>query len=310
MLISRRSLLLGASATLVAGCRERQQQSLVFADVSRIWWNANPIIALRRDRFAEQPFNLSAFEVATGRESLDAVNSGNADIGMAAGSVLLFAAAANAARNVRVLASIARSDGLVGIVNDAPLNGGLPNQPIGYVQSTVSQYVLQLYARSLGRTLPPTASLVQARPGDLPVQFTNGSIRSFVCWEPFPTLAAGQAQAASKPVHVERPRGLFQMDFFLFANRRSYATKAGAIDAFLSVLEETSRWASQNRDAAITTIAEATGLTTGQFSPLWDRADLRVNRDPAYLASSLRREAEVAHSISLTESLIDMAPLL
>jgi ABC-type nitrate/sulfonate/bicarbonate transport system substrate-binding protein len=307
MLISRRSLLAGAGAVLVAGCRRQQASSIVFADVSRIWWNANPIVAMQQNGFADQPFSLSAFEVATGRESLDAVNSGNADVGMAAGSVLLFAANAGAARNVKVLASIVRSDGLVGIVNDVPLNGGLPSAPIGFVPNTVSQYVLKLYSRSIGRPLPE--SLVQARPGDLPIQFANGSIRSFVCWEPYPTLAQARASADHQP-HIERPRGLFKMDFFLFANRQSHAAKADSIARFIGVLERASVWSRGNRDAAIRLVAQATGLEPRQFAPLWDFADLRINRDRNYLAGSLEREARVAHSINLTESLVDMSSLL
>lgn len=309
MLLTRRSLMAAAGASLLFGCEKSSKQSLVFADVSRMWWDANPIIALEQSRFADQPYNLSVFQVATGRESLDAVIAGNADLGMAAGIPLLFAAEARKTGNIQVLASISRADGLIGIVNHGPLNGQLPKEPIGLVPNTVAQYMLQLYARKIGRPLSASTKIVQLKPADLTIQYANGTINSFVFPEPYPSLAHEQAPQERKPTIIH-PTGLYQMDFFIFTNKQALAAKASAINGFLSVLRQTSEWARAHPREAIEVVSQATGTPSRLFAHLWPRADLRVTGSRPYLRKALVQEASVAHSVGLTDQLVSMASLV
>lgn len=307
--MQRRRFLLGLAAAAglespLAGCG-KSARTINFADVTRIWWNPDPAIAETQGYFQAHNVAIRRFEVATGRESLDAVISGNADIGMAAGSPLLFAALAGRTARVKVTAAVSQSSGLVRIVSRAPGQNGLPPGPVGYVKNTVSEYQL----RRLFHGMPASADVVAAQPAELTPLLLNSSIASFICWEPYPSIALRNAKQTGLAVDIIPQEVPYQLVFYVFAGRAALQAKPAEIDRFHRALSQAAGWLAADRARAIAAVAQSIGVEPALFSDLWPEVDYRVQRDTAVLKKDLAAEASTAVEVGVTPSRVDLETL-
>ena len=308
---SRRDVLRALSYLSAATCANSivacgaQNAQLTFADVTRVWWNPDPAIAGANNFYDAHHIGIKRSEYATGRECLDAVIAGNADLGVAAGSPLLFAALAGRTSVVKVVACISQSNDLIHIISHREQGASLPTGPVGYVKNTASEYAL----RRVFNGMPAAQDAVNVAPNQLAPLFANGALQSFICWEPYPAIALKTAQDQGIPAFVWSQSGLYNLSFFVFARRDRMADQATSINSFLDALQDAATWLAENRQRSQEAISRNMGIEQSLFERYWTSVDFQVRRSPDAIASLLAVEASTAFETGVTSTHVDLAAL-
>jgi len=256
---------LAALGLLFAATTVAQQPATV-----RLAQNLSPIsgvaiVAKQRGFFDKHGLDVAVSNFTTGRQALEAVMAGGADISTVAEAPIT--AGAMAKQRMALLARINFSD--VKTLTDASDRivkaSDLKGKRIGYAAGTGSEvYTMSLLKQ--GGLTPADVTLVNLRPQDMVSAIVKGSIDAMNIWEPH--ISNARKLLGEKARELDT-KGVYAETFNIVTTQDYLSKNPASVQRFLRALIDAHQWIQANPDQAITVIAETVGMKRDDFAPLW-----------------------------------------
>lgn len=267
--ISRIAALAGYAAIscLAAGSDSASAAELLKA---RLAQNLAPISALAivaksKGIFEKHGLDISVSNFTSGKQCLDTVVGGGADIATTAEAPVTAAAMANQA--IAFVAGMEYSDlktivaAKSGIKSKADLRG----KKIGFTAGTGSEVYTATLLKSAGLT-PADVTLVNLRPQEMLPALAAGSIDAFDTWEPH---IANAKKALGEAVAELDTKGTYSETFNIVVMRAYLDANPELVKKFIAALIETETWVKAHPAEAIATVADAVGMKRDDLQPIW-----------------------------------------
>jgi len=240
------------------------------AETVRLAQNLAPIsgltiIAKERGFFEKNGLDVRVSNFSSGREALQTVLGGGADVATTAEAPVT--AAAFAGQKIALLARMEYSDDktltrtAAHIATPADLRG----KRIGFSAGTGSDIYTNTLLQRAGLT-PGDVTLVNLRPQDMPAALASGSIDAYDSWEPFISNGKKALGAAARELPAA---GVYAETFNIVVEQSWLQAHHTAAVAFLRSLLEAQQWLKAHPDDAITTIAAATRMPRDDLAGIW-----------------------------------------
>ena len=137
-------------------CVGQDDNEVIFADASKVWWSAAPtVVANERDFYSQNKVSVKSFDVNSGLLSKNAVVAGNADVGLVASTPLVIGASKN--EDLVILGRFVSSYSLVSLLSTVDIKNSpcfkedvlcneLANSLVtAYVPGTISEFYLRSF---------------------------------------------------------------------------------------------------------------------------------------------------------------------
>lgn len=267
--ISRVTLLAGyvAISCLAIGSYRASAAELLKA---RLAQNLAPISALAivaksKGIFEKHGLDITVSNFTSGKQCLDTVVGGGADIATTAEAPVTAAAMAN--QPIAFVAGMEYSDlktvvaAKAGIKSKADLRG----KKIAFTAGTGSEVYTATLLKSAGLT-SGDVTLVNLRPQEMLPALAAGSIDAFNTWEPHIANAKKALGEASAELDT---RGTYSETFNIVVMRGYLDANPALVGKFLAALIEAETWVKANPNDAIATVADAVGMKRDDLQPIW-----------------------------------------
>lgn len=233
------------------------------------------IIAKAKGFFEANGLDVTVSNFTTGKQCLDTVVGGGADIATTAESPTT--AAAMAKTPIAFLARTEYSDlkTLVATAAEVKTPADLRGKRIAYTAGTGSEVYTWTLLRSakLGMS---DVDLVSLRPQEMAPALAAGSIDAYDTWEPH--VINGKKALGEKVTELDT-RGVYAETFNIVV-MRDYADKnPKVVRAFLKSLIEAEAWMKANREEAITTVADFVHMKRDDLALIWNEFVFGVSLD-------------------------------
>jgi NitT/TauT family transport system substrate-binding protein len=261
--ISRRVLLLGALAlSLHSGAALAQEKVRLAINLSPI--SALPLVAHNKGLFQKQGLEVSIINFTSGRQALETVLGGGAEIATAAEAPVTAATFAN--QKVALLARMEYSElKTLVVAPDYKQGSDLKGKRLGYTAGTGSEVYTHELLKRLGLT-KADVTLVNLRPQDMIAAAASNSIDAYNIWEPY--VANGRKVLGDK-ARLLALDSVYSETFNVVVTD-DYARKNPKVTAaFLRALLDAERWLKANREEAITLVASLTGMKREDLAEVW-----------------------------------------
>jgi NitT/TauT family transport system substrate-binding protein len=238
------------------------------------------IVAKAKGLFEKHGLDISVSNFTSGKQCLDTVLGGGADIATTAEAPVTAAAMAN--QPIAFVAGMEYSDlktvtaAKAGIRTKADLRG----KKIGFTAGTGSEVYTATLLKAAGLT-PADVTLVNLRPQEMLPAMAAGSIDAFDSWEPH---IANARKALGENAVLLDTKGLYSETFNIVVTRPYLAANGPLVDKFLRALVDAEAWLKSNPDEAIATIADAVGMKRDELAAIWPDYVYRVRIDDQLLA--------------------------
>jgi ABC-type nitrate/sulfonate/bicarbonate transport system substrate-binding protein len=250
-------LLAAAPATALDQVRLAQNQSPI-SGVS--------IIAKAKGFFEANGLDVAASNFTTGKQCLDTVVGGGAEVATTAESPTT--AAAMAKTPIAFLARTEYSDlkTLVAVAAHIKTPADLKGKQIAYTAGTGSEVYTWTLLRSANLDMNDV-NLVNLRPQEMTPALAAGSIDGYSTWEPH--IINGKKALGEKVIQLDT-KGVYSETFNIVV-MRDYAEKnPKVVRAFLKSLIEAEAWMNANREEAITIVADFVRMKRDDLVPIWN----------------------------------------
>ena len=260
------TMLMAAAITAVASAAPTQAVEKV-----RLAQNQSPIsgvsiIADRKGFFAQNGLDVEVFNFTTGKQCLDTVMGGGADIATTAEAPTT--AAAMSGQKIALLARTEYSyiKTLTATAAQIRKPADLKGKRIAFTAGTGGEvYTMQLLkAAGLGKD---DVTLVNLRPQDMVAALASGSIDAYGTWEPH--IFNGIKALASKAAPLDT-KGIYAETFNIVLMQDYLQKKPEVAKNFLRALVEAEAWMKANREQAINVVAEFVKMPVDELKPIWD----------------------------------------
>ena len=252
---------------------------------ARLAQNLSPIsgltiIAQARGIFAKHGLDIAVSNFTTGKQCLDTVLGGGADIATTAESPVT--AAAMAHQPIAFVAGMEYSDlktmtaARAGIKSAADLKG----KRIAFTDGTGSEVYTSVLLKSAGLT-SNDVTLVNLRPQEMLPAMSAGSIDAFNTWEPH---IANAKKALGEAAAQLDTRGLYSETFNIVVTKSYLDANGVLVGKFLASIIEAETWLKAHPDKAIDTVASAVGMKTDELAPIWSDYVFHVRIDDKLLS--------------------------
>jgi len=260
------TMLLAAAVAAVAGAAPGQAVEKV-----RLAQNQSPIsgvsiIADRKGFFEKNGLDVEVFNFTTGKQCLDTVMGGGADIATTAE-----APTTAAAMSGQKIAFLARTEySYIKTLTATPAQirtpADLKGKRIAFTAGTGGEvYTMQLLKKAgLGKD---DVTLVNLRPQDMVAALASGSIDAYGTWEPH--IFNGIKALGSKATPLDT-KGIYAETFNIVLMQDYLQKKPEVAKNFLKSLVEAEAWMKANRDEAINVVAEFVKMPIDELKPIWD----------------------------------------
>jgi ABC-type nitrate/sulfonate/bicarbonate transport system substrate-binding protein len=286
-------LLLGAILGL-AGCGPDtpapDTETLVFADPTQ------PMVALlyvaeAEGYFAARNLKIEHLPVTSGRDSLEQLLAGKADIGAA--TEFPFANNILAGRDLRILTTLYRSNAYSGVVartdRGIAATRDLREKTVGIAPNTNTDYMLSLMLKEAGLG-DADVRRIPLKPEEMADALAQGRVDAVATWSPH----LGDAQARFAPQDVVVLRTPIYLEMSILGTRGDVANhKAEALGRLVEALVEAEDFVARNSDRALAIVIERIGLSGKAAEALheaWPEYHHQARLDN-FMLSSLRLEA-------------------
>ena len=250
------------------------------AEKVRLAQNQSPIsgvsiVADRKGFFARNGLDVEVFNFTTGKQCLDTVMGGGADIATTAE-----APTTAAAMSGHKIAFLARTE--YSYIKTLTATGAgirklpdLKGKRMAFTAGTGGEvYTVQLL-KAAGLT-KDDVTLVNLRPQDMVAALASGSIDAFGTWEPH--IHNGRKALGAKATELDT-KGIYAETFNIVVLQDYLQKKPTIVSGFLKSLVEAEAWMSANRDEAIRIVAEFVKMPVDDLKPIWDDYVYQVTLD-------------------------------
>jgi ABC-type nitrate/sulfonate/bicarbonate transport system substrate-binding protein len=269
----------GVSSTIVScsGAKESVVSDQVEAASTgelvtvRLAQNLSPIsgvtiIAKEKGFFEEQGLNVEVSNFTSGKQCLETVMGGGADIATTAEAPTT--AAAMAKQPIAFLARMEYSDLKTltlkssGISNITDLKG----KKIGFTAGTGGEVYTMKVLKEAGLT-SDDVMLVNLRPQEMIPALSSGSIDAYNTWEPH--INNGQKALGDK-VQLVDTMGIYSETFNIVTMIDYLEKNPQVVESFLRALIEAEKWMKDNTEQAIEVVAGAVDMNKEDLSAVWN----------------------------------------
>ena len=237
--------------------------------------SALAIVAKANGLFEKHGLDISVSNFTSGKQCLDTVVGGGADIATTAEAPVT--AAAMAGQPIAFVAGMEYSDlktvtaATAGIKTKADLRG----KKIAFTAGTGSEVYTARLLKAAGLTVGDV-TLVNLRPQEMLPALVAGSIHAFDTWEPH--ISNARKALGENAVELDT-RGIYSETFNIVVTRPYLEANPQLVKKFLAALIDAEAWLKANPDAAITTVADAVGMKRDDLAAIWPDYVYRVRID-------------------------------
>lgn len=274
-----RSHFFGTIIAVAVGFASQQTGAAELVKV-RLAQNLSPIsgvviVAKQKRIFEKHGLDVAVSNFTSGKQALDATIGGGADIATTAEAPVTAAAMAN--QKIAFLARMEYSD--LKTLTDASDRikslADLKGKRIGYTVGTGSEvYTVSLLKRAgLNKS---DVTLVSLRPQDMAAALSSGGIDAMNTWEPHVANAKKAFGAKVKQIDT---KGVYSETFNIVTMQDFLASRQSVVLSFLKAMLEAEKWMKENRDEAITVVAETVGMSRDDLAPIWSEYVYEVALD-------------------------------
>jgi len=262
---------LGALAIAGVGLWLTAVEPAAALDQLRLAQNQSPIsgisiIAKAKGFFEKNGLDVTVASFTTGKQCLDTVIGGGAEIATTAEAPTT--AAVMAKVPIVFLARTEYSDLKTLVAADAKIKtpADFKGKRVAYTAGTGSEVYTWTMLRN-AKLATDDVQLVNLRPQEMAPALSAGSIDAYDTWEPH--IINGKKALGAKVVQLDT-KGIYAETFNIVV-MRDYAEKnPKVVRAFIKSLIEAEAWMKANREEAITIVADFARMKRDDLAPIWD----------------------------------------
>jgi ABC-type nitrate/sulfonate/bicarbonate transport system substrate-binding protein len=232
-------------------------------------------VAKQKKFFEKHDLDVAISNFTSGKQSLDTVIGGGADIATTAEAPIT--AAAMAKQQITIIAKM-ESAGLKtlatatsGIKTIADLRG----KKLAFTAGTGGEVYTARLLKSAGLAASDV-TLVNLRPQDTVPAMVSGSIDAYSTWEP--NIANGRKVLGTSAVLLDT-KGIYSETFAIVVLRSYLLQNPDAVEKFLAALIDAEAWVKDNREEAVTLVAATIGMNRDELSSVWSDYEFNVAID-------------------------------
>jgi ABC-type nitrate/sulfonate/bicarbonate transport system substrate-binding protein len=237
---------------------------------ARLAQNLSPIsgitiIAKSEGLFEKHGLDITVSNFTTGKQCLDTVVGGGADIATTAEAPVT--AAAMSGQPIAFVAGMEYSDlktlgsTKAGLKTKADLKG----KKIAFTAGTGSEVYTMALLKAAGLTATDV-TLINLRPQEMLPALSAGSIDAFNTWEP---NIANAKKALGAEVTELDTRGIYSETFNIVVMQSSLSSNPDLTEKFLAAIIDADAWIKAHPQEAMTTVAKVVGMKEDDLSPIW-----------------------------------------
>jgi ABC-type nitrate/sulfonate/bicarbonate transport system substrate-binding protein len=316
MLSSRRNILLGAAALVAAGgalawrgvAPRPLHSRITVADSAAV---ASALFYVARDQgyFAAEGIELETIRTNSGKEALELVAQGKADLGMAAEAPFVRAIAAGIP--AQIVATVETSERNTGIiVPDASTiraPGDLKGKRIGFCPGTASEYFLSIFLQT-NQLAESDIRAVPVTPKDAHQALADGTVDALSGWQ---EIRAHADRALGHRTRVFYAQGTYLETWNLVALTGFLAANPQPVEAFIRALLKAQSFVASDPDAAISIAAQAIGIDRATIAEMWADYAFDLGLDQALVANlegHWRMLTEQDATVAMPDFMAGLAP--
>ena len=251
---------------------------------ARLAQNLSPIsgvvlVAEQQGFFAKHGLDISTSNFTNGKQCLDTVVGGGADIATTAEAPTT--AAMMAKQPIAFLARMEYSDDKTLVATSAHIAtlADLKGKRIAFTPGTGSEIYTTLLLKRAHLT-PADVTLVNLRPQDMVSALAAGSIDAYDTWEPF--ISNGKKALGAKVAALDT-HGVYSETFNIVVMQDYLKSHEKLVQAFLAAMLESEAWIKAHREDAITLVAKTVGMNRADLAPIWNDYVYHVTLDDKQL---------------------------
>lgn len=224
------------------------------------------IIAKDRGIFEKYHLDISVSNFTSGKQALNAVLGGAADIATTAEAPTTAAAMSN--QPIAFLARMEYSDlkTLTATSSEIADMQGLKGKKVAFTAGTGSEVYTEALLKAAGLT-KDDVTLVNLRPQDMLPALSAGSIDAYNTWEPH--ISNGKKAMAEKVAEIDTV-GVYAETFNIVVMKPYLESNPELVDKFLRALIDAELWMKENPEEAISIIADAVDMNKDDLTAIWD----------------------------------------
>jgi NitT/TauT family transport system substrate-binding protein len=237
---------------------------------ARLAQNLSPIsgvaiIAKEKGFFEKHELDITVSNFTSGKQCLETVIGGAADIATTAEAPTT--AASMAKQPIVFLARMEYSDlkTLVTVESGISSKEGLKGKKIAFTAGTGSEVYTTALLKAAGLT-KDDVQLVNLRPQEMLAAMASGSIDAYNTWEPH--ISNGLKTLGDNAKQIDTA-GIYSETFNIVTMKPYLAENPELIDRFLRALIDAETWMKENPEDAITVIAETAGMKREDLAAIW-----------------------------------------
>jgi NitT/TauT family transport system substrate-binding protein len=233
------------------------------------------IIAKSKGLFEQHGLDISVSNFTSGKQCLDTVIGGGADIATTAEAPVTASAMAN--QPIAFVAGMEYSDLKTVAATKAGIKSkdDLRGKRIAFTAGTGSEVYTATLLKSAGLTAKDV-TLVNLRPQEMLPALAAGSIDAFDTWEPH--IANAKKALGEAAVELDT-RGTYSETFNIVVTRPYLDANSKLVANFIAALIDAEGWAKTHPDEAISVVADAVGMKRDELAAIWSDYVYRVRLD-------------------------------
>ncbi|WP_346656074.1 NrtA/SsuA/CpmA family ABC transporter substrate-binding protein [Bradyrhizobium sp. dw_78] len=264
---------------------------------ARLAQNLSPIsgitiIAKAEGFFEKHGLDIEVSNFTTGKQCLDTLIGGGADIATTAEAPVT--AAAMSGQPIAFVAGMEYSDlkTLVSVKAGLKTKADLKGKKIAFTAGTGSEVYTSALLKAAGLSASDV-TLVNLRPQEMLAALAAGSIDAFDTWEP---NVANAKKALGAEVAELDTKGIYSETFNIVVMQAGLSSNPALTEKFLASIIEAETWMKAHPEEAMAIVAKVVGLKEEDLSPIWNDYVYHVAIGPKQL------DALEAHSSWRLES--------
>lgn len=255
-----------------------------------------PLVADAQGLFSKHQVKATFVDIQTGKKAMDALRTGDVDLGILVDSNLAFAGL-DGATDLQILACVMtkRDDALLVLSEGFRVPTDIRGLTVGVTLGTTSHAYLVQWLEANGMK-PSEVTLQNMPPPAIQAALLNGTLKAGCLWQPF-----RYSVLTSKPgvfTELKDPK-VYQSYVLLVATKRYLEGPTGPATAmnFIRAILEAEAYVAQNDESTQRMIGETLGIPTDVMKAIWSEYDLRAFLDNDVLSLLDREGRWISESV-------------
>lgn len=299
--MKRRDFLKLSAGAAAAGAFLPQARAQGSVKEIRIGYQKTGVLVITRQqailekKFAARQIGIKWIEFTSGPPLLEAMSTGNVDLGSVGDTPPIFAQAAGA--NILYVAGSSITNGqgiLVPENSNIRTIADLKGKRIGFTKGSSAHNVVIATLEKAGLTWADITPVYLTPPDAVPA-FANGSVDAWAVWDPY--FAIGEKRQNARI--LVNAREVAKTNSFYLANRDFANTYVRETRDIIDGLAEAARWAENNRGEVASELAAVTGVPLDVQTVAANRASFLIGPITDEIVTTQQAVADRFHRLGL-----------